>query len=262
MKETDAIIERIRAVNSTHQHLELAVDESLMSIKPGQFLMARAGNRWDPYLRTVWYPVDLRDSRIVVERPLSETYDVGQTVSLIGIAGDHYRFRKGVRNVLLVAYDCAPTPLLMMLPWLIRNNIAATLVLLGEAAQYETQHLPPEIEIIEGDSDLNWPNQVMTVGWADQIFACVAQDDENYRFAQLLTRIRERRSEVPKNYLFGVYQGFACGFGMCDVCAIPTEDGIKLACMKGPSFDLALVKLQPVVVRGDTDGEGDSTDGA
>lgn len=246
MKDTEAIIERIRAVNATHQHIELAVDESLMAVKPGQFVMARVNDRWDPYLRATWYPVDLRDNKLVVERPLTEVYDVGQTVSLLGIAGDHFRFRKGVRNVLLIAFDCPPTPLLMMLPWLIRNGIAATLVLLGEAVKYETHHLPPEIEIIEGDSELNWPNQVMTVGWADQIFACVAQDDEQYRFAQVLARVRERRSEVPKNYLFGVYQNFACGLGMCDVCAVRTNDGVKLSCMKGPSFDLTLVRLEPV----------------
>ncbi|MBK8134895.1 MAG: hypothetical protein IPK52_03480 [Chloroflexi bacterium] len=260
MKETEAIIERIRAVNETHQHLDLAVDESLMAIKPGQFLLARVGDRWDPYLRITWYPVDLRDNKLVVERPLSEIYDVGQTISLVGLAGDHFRFRKGVRNVLLIAFDCPPTPLLMMLPWLVRNNIAATVVLLGDAVKYETQHLPPEIEIIEGDSELNWPNQVMTVGWADQIFVCAAQDDESYRFAQVLARIKERRSEVPKNYLFGVYQGFACGLGMCDVCAVRTDEGVKLACMKGPSFDLTLVKLDSVATR--VAPEEGSSDGA
>ena len=153
MKVTEAIIERLRAVNGTHQHLHLAVDESLMAIKPGQFLLARVGDRWDPYLRVTWYPVDVHDNKLVVERPLSEKYDLGQTVSIIGVAGDHFRFRKGVRNILLIAYDCAPTPMLMILPWLIRNNIAATLVLLGEATKYETQHLPPEIEVIEGNGE-------------------------------------------------------------------------------------------------------------
>lgn len=249
MKETEAIIERLRAVNSTHQHLHLAVDESLITIKPGQFLLVRVGDRWDPYLRVVWYPVDFQDGKLVIERPLTEKYDLGQTVNIIGPAGSTFLFRKGIRNILLVAYDCAPTPMLMILPWLTRNNIAATLVLLGEATKYETQHLPPEIEVIIGDSELNWPDQVMSVGWADQIFVCVAQDDESYRFAQLLARIKERRNEVPKNYLFGIYQGFACGIGMCDVCAIRTEDGLKLACMKGPAFDLAMVKLDPAIQR-------------
>ena len=73
--------------------------------------------------------------------------------------------------------------------------------------------------------------------------------------------IKERRSEVPKNYLFGIYQGFGCGIGMCDVCAVRTEDGVKLACMKGPSFDLTLVKLDSVVNR-DAPQEAGSSDGA
>ena len=67
MKQTEGIIERIRAVSETHQHLDLAVDESLMNIKPGQFMLARLNDRWDPFLRTVWYPVDVRDSRLVVD---------------------------------------------------------------------------------------------------------------------------------------------------------------------------------------------------
>ncbi|MCC6564852.1 MAG: hypothetical protein IT298_03745 [Chloroflexi bacterium] len=258
MKETDAIIERISAINSTHQHLELAVDESLKSIKVGQFLMVRVGDRWDPFLRSVWYPVDImRDGKLVIERPLTETYDVGQTVSAIGPAGDHFKFRKGIRHVLLIAYDCPPTPLIMVMPWLIRNNIAVTLVLIGSAVNYEIHHLPPEVEVIEGDDELNWPNQVVTVGESDQVFVCAAPDDERYRFSRILTKFRERRNQLPKNYLFGVFQGFACGLGMCDVCAVRSLEGLKLACRKGPAFDLATLHLEvtPAPVAPDEGGD-------
>jgi hypothetical protein len=244
MKETPAIIEKISLPNATHQHLELAVDASLGSLKPGQFVMARLGEAWDPYLRLPWIPVDARGGRLIIERPVQETYEVGQSVSLIGPCGQLVRFRKGVRNVLFIAYDTAPTPLLMPIRLLVRNKVATTLVLLGEAAKYDPTHLPPEVEVVQGDMDINWPNQVMSVGWADQVFVCVHGDDELYRFAKIYDRFSERRSEIPKNYLFGIFQSaMACGFGMCDACALRVGGEVQLACMAGPSLDLSLVKL-------------------
>lgn len=41
MKETQAIIQRVKQVNDTHQHIVLAVDELLNTMKPGQSLLAR-----------------------------------------------------------------------------------------------------------------------------------------------------------------------------------------------------------------------------
>ena len=244
MKETAGLIEKISLPNATHQHLEVSVDPTLITLKPGQFLMARVGETWEPYLRVPWIPVDSRAGRLVIERPMSEAYQVGQTVSLIGECGQLVRFRKGVRNVLFIAYDTPPTPLLMPIRLLLRNNVSTTLVLLGDATNYGTKHLPPEVEVIHGDMDINWPNQVMTVGWADQVFVCVNPDDEPYRFAKILERFTERRNEIPKNYLFGLFHaGMGCGFGVCDACAVRVGGEVHLSCMTGPAFDLSLVKL-------------------
>lgn len=244
MKETSGLIEKISLPNDTHQHLEVTVDSSVMALKPGQFLMARTSDSWEPYLRVPWIPVDTRAGRLVIERPIKEVYQVGQTVSLIGECGQLVRFRKGVRNVLFIAYDTPPTPLIMPIRLLLRNNVSTTLVLLGDATSYGTKHLPPEVEVIHGDMDINWPNQVMTVGWADQVFVCVNPDDEAYRFAKIYDRFTERRNEIPKNYLFGLFQaGIACGFGVCDACAVRVNGEVQHSCMTGPAYDLSLVKF-------------------
>ncbi|MCU0476838.1 MAG: hypothetical protein MUC99_12145 [Anaerolineae bacterium] len=244
MKDSPALIERITLVNDTHQHLELTVADELATLKPGQFAMARVGDSWEPYLREPWVPVDTRAGRLIVERPIGEVYRVGDTVKLLGPCGQTVKFRKGVRNVLFIAYETAPTPLLMPMRLLLRNNVAATLVLLGDKPTYDARHLPPEVEVIQGDMDINWPNQVMTVGWADQVFVCVRQDDELFRFAKIYERFSERRNEIPKNYLFGMFQsGMACGFGVCDACALRVGGDTLLACMVGPAFDLTMVKL-------------------
>src|SRR5689334_14475639 len=104
MRETQAIIERIRSVNDTHQQLHLAVDESLNQLKPGQSLLARVNDRWDPYLREQWWPVSIGKEMLVVERPGSQRYEPGQTVDLLGTIGQPYRFRRTLRNVLLLIY--------------------------------------------------------------------------------------------------------------------------------------------------------------
>ena len=130
---------------------ELAVDESLLKLKPGQSLLARLSERWDPYLREQWWPVNLTDNRLVIERPAEMRYEPGQVVSVLGLVGQPFRFRRALRNVLLIAYDRSPTPLLMTIPWLLSNNVSVTLVLLSKARDYNTQHLPAEAEVIRGD---------------------------------------------------------------------------------------------------------------
>lgn len=245
MKETEALIERVRRVNGEYQHLELAVDSALGRIKPGQSLLVSLSPRFDPYLRDHWWPVGFNSGRVVVERTALERYEPGQVINVLGIVGSPFLFRRTLRNVLLVAYDTAPTPLLMTIPWLLGNNISVTIVLIGEAMKYNTAHLPPEVEIVHGDEDINWPNQVMTVGWADQVFVAVNRDDEVGRFRRVMERFQERRADVPQNYLFGVFQPvLPCGVGACQACMLQMRDGTRLVCTEGPAFDLVQVLLK------------------
>lgn len=265
MKETEAIIERIRRVNAGYQRLDMAVDDSLQVVKPGQSILVRLQDSWMPYLRQQWWPVEIRGNRLTVERPNDETYDTSQLVNVLGLVGQPFKFRRTLRNVLLVAYDVPPQPLLLTIPWLLGNQISVTMVLLGEAAEYDTQHLQKEVEIVHGDAEFNWPNQVMTVGWADQVFVVaarddelptlvklqeqgkniqIAQEDELARFARVVERFQERRADVPKNYLFGVFRPLMpCGTGACQSCMLRTSQGESLICTEGPAYDLMQLKL-------------------
>lgn len=265
MKETHGLIERIRRINAEYQHLELAVDEALYQLKPGQSLLARADESWNPYLRQHWWPVGMTaQNKLLVEQPAGIRYEPGQVIHLLGPVGEPYRFRKSLRNVLLMAYDTPPTPLLMMIHWLLRSKISVTLALLGSSRTYDTQHLSAELEIIHADDQHTWPDQVMTLGWADQVFVVAGQqdeeiftqttaplqqemprpDEEHRRFAQILQLIHERRNDVPKQYVFGIFQSvIACGIGACDACMLRSGDELKLICVDGPAFDLTSVKL-------------------
>jgi NAD(P)H-flavin reductase len=259
MKDTQAIIERVRRINPNVQHLELAIDDSLTKIKPGQSLLVRVApfnpnmsdESWHPYLREQWYPVNMVNNKLIVERPTGVRYEPGQIVNAMGLIGQPIRFRKTARTVLLIAYSSTPTPLLMTIPWLLGNKIAVTLVLLGSATDYGTQHLPPEVEVIRGsagteEQTLVWPNQVLTAGWADQVLVTVSKDDELLRFKRVLELFQNLRREVPKNYLFGVWQPtLSCGVGACWCCALKMH-GIedKLVCTDGPAFDLTTVDFK------------------
>jgi hypothetical protein len=245
MRETKAIIEKVSRLNDQYQRLHLATEDYLNDVKPGQTLLARLTERWDPYLREQWWPVDAAPNRIVVERPGSLRYEPGQSVSLLGLVGQPYRYRRNLRNVLFIANDAAPTPLMMALNWLLGNQVSVTLVLSGAAAQYPTQHLPPEVEVQHADEDLGWPNRVMTVGWADQVFVVVKPDDEIGRFGHIWNLFKELRAEIPKAYLFGVFQPVQpCGTGACQACLTPLHGGEHhLVCTQGPAVDLTLVKF-------------------
>jgi hypothetical protein len=244
MDETEAIIERTTQVNQGFQHLELAIDQSLRKkIKPGHSLLVRAEDQeWHPYLREQWWPVSVNRNKLVVERPIGKRYDAGALVNIIGPVGQPYRFRRTLRNVMLLAYDTSPTPLLMTIPWLLGNSIGVTLVLVGSAREYATQHLNPEVEIIHGEEDVTWAEQVMTIGWADQVFAAVGEDDSLGQFKEVLERFRELRADVPRNYLFGVFQPvICCGTGACLSCMLQMRKGTQLICTDGPAFDLTQV---------------------
>lgn len=246
MKETEAIIERVRRVNAHFQRLELALDDALMDIKPGQTLLARVEpDTWHPYLNQHWWPVAKENGRLVVELPTGKRYEPGQIVTVMGLVGQPYRFRRSLRNVLLLAYETPPIPLLMPIPALLSNKISVTLVLLGSARSYRVDHLPPEVEIITGDDEddpLNWANQVMTVGWADQVFAVVGERDEYGYFKQILDRFQDRRTDIPQNYLFGVFRPvLPCGVGACHACMLSMKNGTPLVCVDGPAFDLTQV---------------------
>jgi NAD(P)H-flavin reductase len=251
MKETQALIERVRQVNDTHQQLHVTVDASLSGVKPGQSVLVRVGESWTPYLREQWWPVSQQKSTIVFERPASDIYEPGTVVSIIGLIGEPFRFRRTLRNVLLIAYNSDPVPLLMTIPALLANNVSVTLLLLG--TDYDAQHLPPEIEVIHGEvgdslkpsEKLDWANRVTTIGWADQVFVTVSQQDEMTYFREIWGLFSELRADIPVNYLFGVFRPLLpCGVGACSSCMVKLKGGTALMCSDGPAIDLTKVPLE------------------
>lgn len=250
MKETQALIERVRRINETHQQLHVTVDSSLNNLRPGQSVLARLGEDWNPYLREHWWPVAQQKNTLIVERPAEQRYEPGTVVSLIGVIGQPFRFRRTLRNVLLMAYCAEPTPLLLTIPSLLANHVSVTLLLVG--SDYDTRHLPPEVEVIQGElgtgeplDKINWPNRVTTIGWADQVFVTVSKEDEMTAFREIWTLFSILRADIPSNYLFGVFRPLLpCGVGACTSCMVKLRGSdTALMCTDGPAVDLTRVPL-------------------
>jgi len=250
MKETHALIERVRRISETHQQLSVTVDPSLSDIKPGQSVLARLTDDWNPYLREQWWPVAHQKNTLIVERPVTVRYEPGTVVSLIGAVGQPFRFRRTLRAVLLIAYDSDPAPLMLTIPALLANNVGVTLILLG--TEYGTQHLPPEVEVIQGEvgegapqDKLDWSNRVTTIGWADQVFVTVPQEDEISYFREIWGLFSELRADIPANYLFGIFRPpLPCGVGACSSCLVRLSGrGTAYMCKDGPAVDLSKMSL-------------------
>ena len=129
------------------------------------------------------------------------------------------------------------------------RKASITLVLLGTAADYDARAFDPRVEVSRGtpreDDPRHWPGQVLSVGWADQVFITTAAAGQRARFAAWLRRFGELRNGVPPNYLWGIFTPpWPCGAGACGACDISTRDGVKYTCRQGPALDLTRCKLE------------------
>lgn len=239
-KETRATIERVRRLSAHLQRIDIGVEQSLTRIKPGQALLAHMADTWEPYLAEQWTPVATKGRTVTIERPTHTQYTPGQVVTLVGPVGAPFTMRYNLRSLLLLALDTAPTPLVLLASMAIKSKIEVTLVLGGSARDYPLDALPAELEILEGDLEEGWPNQVTTVGWADQIIATANPTYRDQTYKALVQRINELRADVPTRFMLGLYDlPMPCGVGACQGCGVSCSDGDKLICVDGPAIDLA-----------------------
>lgn len=249
MRESQAIIERVRRVASGWQQLFLSVeDPALEKIKPGQTVLARpSSTTLDPYLRQNWIPVAFHADQgtLIIETPLDTLYNPGEVISLIGPIGSPFSLRSNIRNLLLIAQDCPPTRLLFLMEHAIQMGMAVTLVLAGEAQNYPISALPPAIEVLQSPDPLLWPEQQQSFLWAEQVFITAHSFLWEKYYLPILRAAQNSRTALPIGFLQGVFDiPIPCGTGGCMACMLRCNHGEQLVCIDGPAFDLSTVKLE------------------
>lgn len=248
MRETQAIIERVRRISPDLQQIDLSADASLAQLQPGQSIFAHLleNTQYTPYLREQWFPIATAGARLVVELAPQRSYHPGQVASLMTPVGKPIPVRGGAQNVLMIAHDALPTPLVLLAQRLIASEIAVTLVLGGSALRYPLEVLPPQIEVIHGETGWTWPEQVQTLGWADQVIALAPPYAQLETYHALYDTIRQLRAgDIPDGYALGLFhQPLACGTGACQACQVACQGGDLLACTDGPAIDLKRVAFR------------------
>jgi hypothetical protein len=238
MRETQALIERVRRVSDAVQQIDIAVDEALAHLQPGQSISVRPVelSGWEPYLRAHWLPVDVQPGRITVERAPGPRYAPGTAISVLSPVGRAIPLRNGLRHLLLIADGALPVPLMHAARVLTGDDIEVTLLLHGAARRYPLELLPPEIEVIAADDDWSWPDQVLALAPPQ------TQLDVYRRLYDILTQLRSH--QIPDGFICGMFHPpLACAAGACGVCMVPSRKAL-LACTDGPAIDLKRVKLR------------------
>lgn len=247
MRESQAIVERIRRIGSGWQHVSLAVeDPALEQISPGQSLLVRVGESWGPYLRENWIPVDFDAEKrvLIIEHPISSRYAPGDVINVLGPVGNAFVLRADIQHLLLVAQDYAPTRLLFQLFFALRQGIEVTLILTGSAKDYPIVTLPPGLEVILSEDNTAWPELKETLSWADQVFMVASPAFWQDNFVPVLFTAHKVRPLLPDGFLMGVFDlPLPCGTGACDACLIRSNDGMRHVCVHGPAFDMSKVKI-------------------
>jgi hypothetical protein len=246
MDQAQAIVERVKRISGTIQRIDVAVDKSQRNIGAGQLFLARVTESLDPYLREPWTPIRRDGSNVIFERPSTQLFSPGQVVNLLGPIGKPIPLRDSARTLLLVAYESAPTSLLMLAETALSKGLAVTLALAGAATHYSLEALPNEIEIVHGDAEGVWPQQVATFNWAQQIVAVAPPPFDLPYYARLLDAVRQVRIDVPAGYVYGLIQPpIPCGIGACQACLVRSGGEDVAACLDGPAFDLLSLNALP-----------------
>lgn len=227
--------------------------DHLASAQPGQFVMAYAGESFDPLLGRAFSIYRVREGASGPE--FAVLFDVvgrgtdwlsrrrvGDEVRMVGPLGRGFEPRERVQKMLLVGGGIGVAPLVWFADTLIADGREVTMVLGGrtEAQIYPATLLPSEVELVVAteDGSLGETGRVTApferlLPWCDQAFACGPEP----MFEALYNVTRDAGTNKPVQGLLEARM--ACGLGICYSCAVfPRKGGVKLVCHDGPMFDL------------------------
>jgi dihydroorotate dehydrogenase electron transfer subunit len=220
--------------------------------QPGQFLMIRCGEGWDPLLPR---PMSFHRFRQAGdERQFAILFDLrgrgtdwlwrrqpGDVVSLFGPLGRGYAVKRQSQNLLLVAGGVGIAALVALADEAIAEGRGVTLLLGAGTVDklFPSAFLPTEVEVVSATEDGSAGHRGLVtelllqyLPWADQVFAC----GPNAMYEAMAAIMRQQASRKSVQVL--LEEHMACGMGVCYCCGVFTRRGVKLVCKDGPRFEL------------------------
>jgi dihydroorotate dehydrogenase electron transfer subunit len=223
--------------------------------QPGQFVMVRCGEGYDPLLRRPLsiHRISQDGSKLAllfaaVGRGTGwlSRRKQGQSIDLFGPLGNGFIIEPGSRNILLLAGGIGIAPLIFLAERALAAGCSVRLALGAETASqiYPRHLLPKGVELVIATADGSMGEQGLAtdllprfIDWADQVFAC--GPIPMYRTMAAM--------ELAKPVQVLLEQIMGCGLGACFGCAIETGWGHKLVCRDGPVFELKDVLWEGII---------------
>lgn len=255
MIQAIALISEARRVSPGVTLLHAHTPEIAAASRPGQFVMVRCSDSYDPYLRRPFplFSISTTSIGLLVRadepgRRWLARQGVGQSIDVIGPLGQGFAIAPTTRHLLLAAEGILVGALAVVAAQATANGIAVTLLAgaPSAAATLPADLLPTAVEyrVATADGSRGEKGDVAallpsTIQWADQVFA--AGSPALYRsLAQAIARHRLRvENEFAQVWRLGTV---GCGLGVCQCCAVETRRGMALSCHDGPVFLLREVE--------------------
>jgi len=229
--------------------LWLQAPEIARIAEPGQFIMIRCGEGYDPLLRR---PLSIH--RMASEEQIALIFNItgqgtkwlaqcqeGDRLDLLGPLGNGFSIQPSSHNLLLIAGGIGIAPLVFLADKAIKEGRSVTILIGAQNASslYPRYLLPPNIDVhIFTEDDSEGRKGMVTdfmadfLPQADQVFACGP--------LPMYHSIAKATQRTPKVELVQVSleMRMGCGVGACYSCTINTGRGLKQVCQDGPVFKL------------------------
>jgi hypothetical protein len=192
-----------------------------VEFKPGQLVLANLPGL-DQSLRVALFPIRIVDGGIIVNLPNHLTCGIGDPIDLLGPIGHGFSPPKTAKRWLLVAKGTSASRLMPLVDLGTQRGVMMSLWV--DAAPPK---LPPQVEVL--------PDLHEALRWTDYLAMDVSPEG--------LGTIREQlslSSEIkwPSEAQVLLNVEYPCGLGVCQACAVKANRGWRLACVKGPVFEL------------------------
>lgn len=258
MKQIDATVVKVEPYTPRYVRMRLYAPEIAASFQAGQFLMARCGDGYSPYLRRMLFPAHVYSA---VGDKSANKLDVifypdepglnwlshlppSAEVDIVGALGRGFKLNSATRRLLLLAQGDYIIPLLTVLTRETVQNMEVVLIVesVNREMVFPPALLPRRVEynIATLDSSWGYHGGALDIAsdaivWADQIYAA----GENIWYSELHRVVERERFKISRGFAQVVLNApMACGMGVCMGCAVETARGMRRVCVDGPVFDL------------------------